>query len=61
MGAIGLLGKLIADSVEEVDPGVERAVRATGAGGWQVLFAATVPQAAPAFVGHGRDQALRAS
>jgi phosphonate transport system permease protein len=52
VGAIGLLGKLIADSVEEVDPGVERAVRATGASRWQVLIAATVPQAAPAFVGH---------
>ncbi len=52
VGAIGLLGKLIADSVEEVDPGVEQAVRATGAGRWQVLFAATVPQAAPAFVAH---------
>ncbi|MBO0877373.1 MAG: phosphonate ABC transporter, permease protein PhnE, partial [Pseudonocardia sp.] len=52
VGAIGLLGKLIADSVEEVDPGVECAVRATGAGRLQVLVAATVPQAAPAFVGH---------
>ncbi|HLL65773.1 MAG TPA: phosphonate ABC transporter, permease protein PhnE [Micromonosporaceae bacterium] len=52
IGAIGLLGKLVADSLEEVDPGVEQALRATGAGRWQVFFSATVPQAAPAFVGH---------
>lgn len=52
VGAVGLLGKLVADSLEEVDPGVEQAVRATGAGGWQVFCSATLPQAAPAFVGH---------
>ena len=52
VGAIGLLGKLVADSLEEVDPGVEAATAATGATRWQVLFAATVPQAAPAFVAH---------
>ena len=52
IGAVGLLGKLVADSLEEVDPGVEQALRATGAGRWQVFFSATLPQAAPAFVGH---------
>ena len=52
VGAVGLLGKLIADSLEEVDPGPEQAVRATGAGRWQVFCAGTLPQAAPAFVGH---------
>jgi len=52
VGAIGLLGKLVADSLEEVDPGVEAATAATGATHWQVFFAATVPQAAPAFVAH---------
>ncbi|MDO3649851.1 phosphonate ABC transporter, permease protein PhnE [Nocardia mangyaensis] len=52
IGTIGLLGKLTADSLEEVDPEVEHAVRATGAGPWQVYFAATLPQAAPAFVGN---------
>ncbi|TCP53615.1 phosphonate transport system permease protein [Tamaricihabitans halophyticus] len=52
VGAIGLLGKLVADSLEEVDPGKEQAVRATGASAWQVFCSATVPQAAPAFVGH---------
>ncbi|OBF38215.1 phosphonate ABC transporter permease [Mycobacterium sp. ACS1612] len=52
VGAVGLLGKLVADSLEEVDPGPEHAVRATGAGRWQVFFTGTLPQAAPAFVGH---------
>ncbi|WIX77743.1 phosphonate ABC transporter, permease protein PhnE [Amycolatopsis carbonis] len=52
VGAIGLLGKLVADSLEEVDSGVEQAIRATGAGRWQVFFTGTLPQAAPAFVAH---------
>lgn len=52
IGAIGLLGKLVADSVEEVDPGVENALIATGANRVQVFFSATLPQALPSFVGH---------
>ena len=52
IGGIGLLGKLVADSLEEVDPGPERALRATGASRAQIFFAATLPQAAPAIVGH---------
>ncbi|WP_124273063.1 phosphonate ABC transporter, permease protein PhnE [Streptomyces sp. ADI96-15] len=52
IGAIGLLGKLVADSLEEVDSGVEQALRATGAGRWQVFVSGTLPQAAPALVGH---------
>lgn len=52
IGAIGLLGKLVADSIEEVDPGVEQALRATGASRIRVFFAATLPQALPAFIGH---------
>ncbi|MER5790193.1 phosphonate ABC transporter, permease protein PhnE [Streptomyces sp. NPDC001980] len=52
VGAVGLLGKLVADSLEEVDPGVEAAVRATGASRPQVFWSATLPRAAPALVGH---------
>ncbi|QUH05029.1 phosphonate ABC transporter, permease protein PhnE [Saccharopolyspora erythraea] len=52
VGSVGLLGKLVADSLEEVDRGLERALRATGASRVQVFFAATFPQAAPAFVAH---------
>lgn len=52
VGSVGLLGKLVADSLEEVDRGVEQALRATGAGRWQVFCSATVPQVAPAVVAH---------
>lgn len=49
---IGLLGKLIADSFEEVNPGPERAATTTGATRVQVFVAATLPQGAPALIGH---------
>lgn len=52
IGAVGLLGKLVADSLEETDLRVQQALRATGATRAQVFFAATLPQAAPAFVAH---------
>ena len=52
IGGIGLLGKLVADSLEEVKSGPERALRATGATRLQIFGSATLPQAAPAFVGH---------
>jgi phosphonate transport system permease protein len=52
IGACGLLSKLVADSVEEVDPGPEQALRATGASRVQVFFSATLPQALPSFVAH---------
>ncbi|WP_396122638.1 MULTISPECIES: phosphonate ABC transporter, permease protein PhnE [unclassified Corynebacterium] len=52
VGAVGLLSKLVADSLEETDTKVQEAIRATGASGAQVFFAATVRQAAPAFVAH---------
>ncbi|MBC7549835.1 MAG: ABC transporter permease subunit [Cellulomonas sp.] len=50
--ALGLLGKLIADSFEEVNPGPERAATTTGATRVQVFVAATLPQGAPALIGH---------
>lgn len=52
IGAVGLLGKLVADSLEETDYGLAQAIRATGASRVQVFFAATLPEAAPAFVAH---------
>lgn len=52
IGGIGLLGKLIADSLEEVNPGPERALLAVGATRPQVFTAATFPQAIPSLVGH---------
>ena len=51
-GGIGLLGKLIADSFEEVNAGPEQAVRATGAGRLQVFSSATLPQGLPSLLGN---------
>lgn len=51
-GGIGLLGKLIADSFEEVAAGPERALRATGATRFQVYSSATLPQGRRALIGH---------
>jgi phosphonate transport system permease protein len=52
IGGIGLLGKLIADSFEEVDRGPERALRAVGATRLQTYSSATVPQGMQALIGH---------
>ncbi|AQS73155.1 phosphonate ABC transporter, permease protein PhnE [Corynebacterium ammoniagenes] len=52
LGAVGLLSKLVADSIEETDMDVQEAVRAAGASNVQVFFASTIRQAAPAFVAH---------
>ncbi|PRY68610.1 phosphonate transport system permease protein [Glaciihabitans tibetensis] len=52
IGSVGLLGKLVADSLEETDVRVQDAVRATGATPIQVFFAATLRQAAPQFIAH---------
>ncbi|MFE6965261.1 phosphonate ABC transporter, permease protein PhnE [Agromyces sp. NPDC057679] len=51
-GGIGLAGKLIADSFEEVKSGPERALRATGASRSQVYASATLPQGTRALIGH---------
>lgn len=52
IGAVGLLGKLVADSIEEAPPGPALAMRAAGASRTQVYFVAVLPQMAPAVVGH---------
>lgn len=52
VGGVGLLGKLVADSLEEVDPGPEHALRAAGGSRAQVFFAATVPGGTKALVAH---------
>ncbi len=51
IGSIGFLGKLVADAVEEIDPGPLEAVHSVGGGWWKTLFAAVIPQAMPAMVG----------
>ena len=51
-GGIGLLGKLIADSFEEVPRGPETALTAAGATRGQRYFAATLPQGTPSLIGN---------
>ena len=51
IASIGFLAKLVADGVEEIDPGPMEAVHAVGGGWWKTLFAAVLPQAMPAIVG----------
>nr|CRL74230.1 phosphonate ABC transporter inner membrane subunit [Mycolicibacterium malmesburyense] len=51
IGSIGFLAKLVADAVEEINPGPMEAVRSVGGGWWKTLTAAVIPQAVPAMVG----------
>lgn len=51
VGTAGFLAKLIADSVEEIDPKPREAVTATGANRIQELFVSVLPQVMPALVG----------
>ncbi|WP_374613612.1 phosphonate ABC transporter, permease protein PhnE [Gordonia sp. (in: high G+C Gram-positive bacteria)] len=53
IGSIGLLAKLVADSVEEIDPGPVESARSVGCGWWKTLFAVVIPQAMPSIVGSG--------
>lgn len=52
IGCVGMLGKLIADALEETDTRVQEALRAVGASRTQVFWAATVRQVLPAVVSH---------
>ncbi|NLU84250.1 phosphonate ABC transporter, permease protein PhnE [Rhodococcus sp. HNM0569] len=52
VGAVGLTGKLVADSLEETDVRVQDAVAASGARRGQVFVAATLRQSAPALIAH---------
>lgn len=48
---IGFLAKLLAEDIEAADPAPVEAVRATGAGWWQVLNYAIQPQVMPRLIG----------
>ncbi|HAB46991.1 MAG: phosphonate ABC transporter, permease protein PhnE, partial [Betaproteobacteria bacterium] len=51
VSTIGFLGKLLAEDIEEADPRCIEAIRATGAGWWQVVVYAVWPQVLPRLVG----------
>jgi phosphonate transport system permease protein len=50
VGSIGMLGKLVADSIEELDPRIMDAVAVVGATRWQVIRHAVLPEVLPALV-----------
>lgn len=51
VSTIGFLSKLLADDIEEIDPGQVEAIRATGAGFWQVIDFAVASQVIPRLIG----------
>jgi phosphonate transport system permease protein len=51
LSTIGFLGKLLAEDIEEADFRPIEAVRATGAGWWQVVNYAVWPQVVPRLIG----------
>jgi phosphonate transport system permease protein len=52
VGGVGLLGKLIADSMEEIPNGPGLAVLSGGSSRGQRFLAVTIPQSRPAIIGH---------
>jgi phosphonate transport system permease protein len=48
--SVGMLGKFLADAIENIDSGPVEALLATGANKWQVIAYAVVPQVWPGFV-----------
>lgn len=62
--AIGFMGKLVAEEIENIDPGQVEAIESTGASRMAVLRYSVVPQILPAFIGltlYRWDINLRAS
>jgi phosphonate transport system permease protein len=51
LATIGFLGKLLADDIEEIDPGQVEAIRATGAGFGQLIDYAVAAQVMPRLIG----------
>jgi phosphonate transport system permease protein len=51
LSTIGFLAKLLADDIEEIDPAQVEAIRATGAGFWQVIDYGVASQVVPRLVG----------
>lgn len=53
LSSIGMLAKLLADTVEEIEPSMLEAVAATGATRSQVIRYAVIPQILPALLSNG--------
>jgi phosphonate transport system permease protein len=50
IGCVGMLGRLFADTFEEISPATLDALRATGARPWQVILYGVLPQTLPALL-----------
>ena len=64
LGSVGLMGKLFADAIEEIEPGPRQALRAAGAGPMQQVVSGILPQLRPQIVAttlHAFDINLRGS
>ena len=48
--SIGMIGKLFADAIEQVDPRPRDAVVSVGAGKWQAITTSVLPQAMPSMI-----------
>lgn len=53
LNSIGMVGKLYADAIEQIDEGPREAVTSTGASKRQGLVTGALPQVLPAFIGVG--------
>jgi len=53
VATVGFYGKLLAEAIEETDPAVDEAMRATGAGWGQRMVFGVLPQVRPRLVGLG--------
>ncbi|CAH1212370.1 Phosphate-import permease protein PhnE [Paenibacillus plantiphilus] len=50
--SVGMLGKLFAEEVENIDRGPIEALVAVGASYWQVMWFAVIPQVLPGFLSY---------
>lgn len=50
IGCIGMLGRLLGDAIEEIDPRTIESVEMVGASRWQVIRYAAMPETMPAFI-----------
>lgn len=53
IGSIGMLGKLVADAIEEIDPRVMESIESVGATHWQVIRHAVLPEIMPSLLANG--------
>ena len=50
LGSVGMLSKLLADAIEEIDPDQLDAIACTGASRWQVIRYAVIPALMPSLI-----------